>query len=1005
MITGHCNGDLFLYRRDLQPTVCVLYGDLFVAGSRNLEVLCLQAHVIDSGVDALGNCILAQFNGHVLSSIYAGGIATDRLLAAIVSNCIGVADDGHNKLVGLGNRQDAGLIGDGIVFDLGICLQAMALNGVGAAADFRLAAFHGNVCKAFVAYECALCEPIAAVCQRYAVIELACRVRSQLDCHRGNGQAAARLHNECHISEVAVCTAEVLCLQLIGVAARVLACGRSGAAGIADIAGRQSAARCGYDGKAGDGVVLAVVGSGFHVALHHNSNFCRAGLNGQHSGSCRRDNISAVVAGSAHSSGREVHRIVPRFDAGSGSADFGAVPEGRLGFTDHKACHGFLRTVIIKAPGIGSQGHILIDIEDDLVFAALDIDRLAALAHERIPIGNICGDRHGSAHSVLAGNSLPTDHSAAPVVNHLNGVSRRVVQLGFQNDILIHGNGLSRVQPLVTQLPALENLSLRDVCRRRGFYRGDAAFFVKGGIRVALVPDLVGHRAGVLRVLIVGINDHIPGDFGIGVKGRSAAGGYHIPAVLAQSLELRVLRDSRTIGDGNHRAARSLYVDRHRMGDGRKAGVEGDVLRGHGLAVKDIGLTLAVFIIVPAQEFHAVRFGVRAVGYTVQRLLVFLGNGVLFNASVDEKDFVVVAGVIEFCVVVRVPQSGTDTGFEGKAGYWILIFGSHPIIRSGRHILVIEFVLLSINSCCTGLSRKNFDIIIRRFAAIPSLGAKEFSASKRHCINIDLGRTAARSCSPCGATVHSWPLVRNIRFILGRDTAIRVFTALYYIAASKEAVFPLLTPKAHSIHIALIPDIDNGASVAADGLLLNGLRREAIHLLRSGIGALSGSTFQGLGLVERIVVIVGVLLPVDHQILCVFSGLPQRRYGSRAGYAIHLAAIHAPALEYKARLGGHVGAQVQRAAHLEYGVNVIAAVGIKGDPIAFGDTGVKLLDAVIERQAVNRFAAQRQTPAQNALCFVQAALHDSGGIAHVTAVHGGPFRAGHSVDHGISGHI
>ena len=92
--------------------------------------------------------------------------------------------------------QRARLIGDVVVLGLRVRLQLMSGDGIVAAADFRLAAFHRHARKAFLAHKLAVAgDSVAAVRQRRAIIVLARTVRRQLDRTLRDLQLAGEIAN------------------------------------------------------------------------------------------------------------------------------------------------------------------------------------------------------------------------------------------------------------------------------------------------------------------------------------------------------------------------------------------------------------------------------------------------------------------------------------------------------------------------------------------------------------------------------------------------------------------------------------------------------------------------------------------------------------------------------------------------------------------------------------------------------------------------------------------
>ena len=225
-------------------------------------------------------------------------------------------------------------------------------------------------------------------------------------------------------------------------------------------------------------------------------------------------------------------------------------------------------------------------------------------------------------------------------------------------------------------------------------------------------------------------------------------------------------------------------------------------------------------------------------------------------------------------------------------------------------------------------------IIISLGAAL--LGFKEFKAANGHYVDVGLGNAAVRRNFPGAAG----PLLTDIRAVLGDNTILDNFLVLYILTAKTEkSAFPLNRPEGHGIHIALIVHVDDGGTVAGDGLLLNGLRREA-GIALGGCGSFrTGSAIPGFAFHVGILVIIGIFLPVNHGIPGAVIGRPLCG-GGRVSRQL-FREIEIPAVKGIAGPGGVVGLRGRLAVGHEHGRHIRAALRIEGQPVARFHLGVQ----------------------------------------------------------------
>ena len=260
------------------------------------------------------------------------------------------------------------------------------------------------------------------------------------------------------------------------------------------------------------------------------------------------------------------------------------------------------------------------------------------------------------------------------------------------------------------------------------------------------------------------------------------------------------------------------------------------------------------------------------------------------------------------------------------------------------------------NRCFAALTRKHFYIVVGRFGAVAGLRAIEFSAVQRHCFNINLiwasRLTTACVRSPRTATIVCRPFVSDVRAIFSSNRETCNFLPLSILSFVE----------LHTILIALIIHIHDRRAVARDGLLRNGLHFEAGVALRRRAGLRAGGAILGFGFCKGIVVIVGILLPVDDGILR--SGV-RRPDGVKRQRLIELVpegerrAAHGcrPVVEGIAGAGGGSGGGGALIGLYERGRDIGAALRVVGDPVAVLNDGSKGDIVIGQRNGGNDFAA------------------------------------------------
>ena len=96
-------------------------------------------------------------------------------------------------------------------------------------------------------------------------------------------------------------------------------------------------------------------------------------------------------------------------------------------------------------------------------------------------------------------------------------------------------------------------------------------------------------------------------------------------------------------------------IERHLVCRHRPFGIQGDISGGHGFAGKDILFAFAKLVVMPPVENVPILSGrgiSRSIIRILNRLLVLFVYRFVRNAAVNEGDYILVAGIVEFGVVV-----------------------------------------------------------------------------------------------------------------------------------------------------------------------------------------------------------------------------------------------------------------------------------------------------------------------------------------------------------------
>ena len=566
--------------------------------------------------------------------------------------------------------------------------------------------------------------------------------------------------------------------------------------------------------------------------------------------------------------------------------------------------------------------------------------------------------------------------------------------LGVHGDefyITAHLHGLTGLIDLVVCfVPPVEE---PQVAILRSQDRGVAAALIGVAVRRAcLVAFHVGNREGFQRSGEVGHQSHGGIELGIRVEQRLCAVGVHgepgagraaVPRgdLLHQLRIAGCFHQRGTIGN-TQRFAFAAHLHRQINGcsdlGGRPLGIEGDVLGGHGLAVEHEGTTLADLVLIPAGKHVSRRHTGRPGGFiahAAQRLLKLHGLRLFRSTVIDEDNVVAVAGVVELGVIIIAAKAGSF--FIGKTGDRISIFFCDAISPTGSGIAMVQLVGNSAIGNRTSLSRENLYIVVCCFASPVLIRPIVAAASYGHNIDVTLICRTILSSTPRAAAVNRRPLVRDVCTVLCGNGQLSNSWAISIVPMLlSTGVNYVIQIERNGILIALVVHIHNGAAVTGDGLLGNGLGREATIALGSGTCLLAGGAGLGFGLLKGIILIIGIFLPVDHGVLGILRCGPVGLQVRRCADLGHRLLVLIPAVKGIARPGR--SRQRHGLAVLgEDGGHIVAALGIEDDPVAGRDHRINL-DGTCGEGNRTGLTALRAAPAHNGFRGAQRQVHHLG---------------------------
>ena len=280
--------------------------------------------------------------------------------------------------------------------------------------------------------------------------------------------------------------------------------------------------------------------------------------------------------------------------------------------------------------------------------------------------------------------------------------------------------------------------------------------------------------------------------------------------------------------------------------------------------------------------------------------------------------------------------------------------------------------------CCTSLSREHLYVIVCCFASPVLIRPIVAAATYGHNIDVTLICRTILSSTPRAAAVNLRPLVRDVCTVLCGNGQLSNSWAISIVPMLlSTGVNYVIQIERNGILIALIVHIHNGAAVTGDGLLGNGLGREALIALGRSFRFLAGSTSLGFGLLKGIILIIGIFLPVDHGVLGVLRCGPVGLQIRRCVDLGHRLSVLIPAVEGIARAGRSRRQRHGLAVLGEDGGHIVAALGIEDDPVAGLDHRINI-DGTGGEGNRTGLTALGAAPAHNGFRGAQRQVHHLG---------------------------
>ena len=257
----------------------------------------------------------------------------------------------------------------------------------------------------------------------------------------------------------------------------------------------------------------------------------------------------------------------------------------------------------------------------------------------------------------------------------LNGVDCR------QRDVLCDGNLIARVDELVVfRFPSAEVFG---IFRRK--YAGGAAVYILLVIRFYIRTLNVCDREAILCGGEERGNRNGAVKLGIYIEQRAVgidpSGGLFLLELFKQCLKIFGIRKFFAVRNFNRyrfSVRRGRQVNRSFNNRRLPLCIERNVLCGHRLAVEDICRASTKFIVIPTSKHEVCGYTGRScrggVCHIGNILLILAAFGFFCLTAVNERDFIGVAGIVEFGIIVFAANRSTYICVKSKTCNRILIF-------------------------------------------------------------------------------------------------------------------------------------------------------------------------------------------------------------------------------------------------------------------------------------------------------------------------------------------
>ena len=316
-----------------------------------------------------------------------------------------------------------------------------------------------------------------------------------------------------------------------------------------------------------------------------------------------------------------------------------------------------------------------------------------------------------------------------------------VAPLGVQRHIAgdLHGTvGIVRLTLAVSRgVPAQEDhvAVFEAVAHDGGLGALGVLLGVGHGAGSASGIGIVGHRV-TGAVAHLGVQVIVHGDLGARIEGQTTIDRPAQEAVASIERELILLRrqpvgDGITLADGDLvKLGAILIIHRHRVGGSHPLGVQGDPLRGHGLAGEVVSITGAFLAGVPTGKDITVftfRSGVMLiVGVARNAGLILYRLGLNGFTTADEHEVIAVAVIEELSAIIEPTILGAILLITGEACHIIAVFfanGDTPRSKVG----MIQRIVFAASGFGIVLTGQNFYIVVTSGRSSLLLAVKVFT--------------------------------------------------------------------------------------------------------------------------------------------------------------------------------------------------------------------------------------------------------------------------------------